>query len=150
MRKILFSLMVLIGLSAEAQLKGTWTGFGQWTFKGEGEGVHCSSMTMTWSESDHEIAIEKGYFDCDLVALYLEKTSWLIQDGQLLDRDQNVVGRYDQQHFEVIMKNPEDQVQIHVQVDRVDNYYNYQETWFNSVEKIYVIKGRLFKAPSRF
>lgn len=148
MRKILFSLMVLIGLSAEAQLKGTWTGFGQWTFKGEG--VHCSSMTMTWSESDRAIAIEKGYFDCDLVALHLEKTSWIIQDGLLLDNDQQVVGRYDKKHFEVNLKNPEDTTQIHIQVDRVDNHYDYQETWFNSVEKIYVIKGRLFKAPSRF
>lgn len=144
MRKIIFGIIVLVGLSAQAQLKGTWTGYGQWTFKGEGDGVRCSRMTMTWSENDREIAIEKGYFDCDLVAMHLERTSWSIQSGQLLDQNSQIVGSYDQKHFEVTMKNPDDTVQIHLQVDRSDSHYDYQETWFNTAEKIYVIKGRFF------
>lgn len=95
MRSYFFILATFFSLLAEAQLQGEWNGYGRWTFKGEGEGVHCSRMQMYWSETSDIVSIEKGYFDCEYVAMHLEKTSWKIQDGKLLDADQNVVGLYD-------------------------------------------------------
>ncbi len=144
MRSYFFILATFFSLLAEAQLQGEWNGYGRWTFKGEGEGVHCSRMQMYWSETSDIVSIEKGYFDCEYVAMHLEKTSWKIQDGKLLDADQNVVGLYDKKKFEVRMKNPDDSTSIHIQLDRNDGHYDYQETWSNEYEKIYVISGRFF------
>ena len=145
MKKFILITALLFSSFAQAKLAGDWIGWGNWTFKGEGEGVYCSPMTMTWSESANHIAIEKGFFDCELVAMHLYKTSWALKDGELFDEETNAkVGTYDGNNLSVYMPSPNENTTIQVIVKRSANHYDYQEVWFNKYEKVYVITGRLF------
>lgn len=144
MNKFLVLLILVIGSVSQAKLAGNWTGWGSWKFKGEGDGVHCSPMQMQWSESKNRIAIEKGFFDCEIVAMHLDKTEWALKDGLLFDEEQKQVGSYDGMNFTVYMPSPNANTTIEIKVKREANHYDYQEIWFNSVEKVYVIEGRLF------
>lgn len=144
MNKLALILTLLISTISWADLSGNWTGFGTWKFKGEGEGSYCSPMQMQWSENQNTIAIEKGLFSCEFADMYLEKTAWTIKDGLLFDEEQKEVGSYDGANLQVYMSIPNETTSIHIQVKRDGNHYDYQEVWFNSVEKIYVIEGRFF------
>ena len=143
-KSIIFLTALLIAAVAEARLAGSWVGWGQWSFKGDG--VRCSPMQMQWSESANTIAIEKGYFDCDVVAMELGHTAWTINDGRLFDENQKEVGRYDGNYFEVEMPSPNENTMIQIRVRREANHYDYEEIWYNTHEKIYVIEGRLFNS----
>ena len=143
--KIIFILLTLFSFHFSlASLAGDWTGWGTWKFKGKGDGAQCSPMTMRWSENAGKIAIETGQFECDVVVMYLDKTEWSIKDGLLFDDDGKEVGSYDGQTFKVHMPSPNPQTMIHVSLKREANHYDYEEVWFNRVEKIYVIQGRFF------
>lgn len=144
MSRLSIALILVFASVSHAKLAGNWIGWGSWKFKGEGDGVHCSPMQMQWSESQNKIAIEKGFFDCEIVAMHLDKTEWSIQNGLLFDEKEKQVGSYDGQNFEVYLPSPNENTTIHVKVKRVANHYDYQEVWFNAVEKVYVIEGRLF------
>jgi hypothetical protein len=144
MKIFLFIVPFFLVQFSQAKLAGDWIGFGNWTFKGEGEGVHCSPMQMTWSETAESIAIEKGFFDCEFVAMHLDRTGWVLKNGQLFDEENSQVGTYDGVSFQVNMPGPNGTHSIHISLRREANHYDYQEVWYNSVEKIYVIKGRFF------
>ena len=101
---------------------------------------------MQWSEISNTIAIEGGYFDCAVLAMELGQTKWIIKDGHLLDADEKEVGTYDGKNFEVYMPSPADNTTIYIKVKRDANHLDYQEVWFNSVEKVYVIEARLFSS----
>lgn len=130
--------------SASAALSGDWIGFGTWKFKGEDPGVNCSPMTMTWDETQTSIALDHGLFDCEVVAMHLDRTEWTLKNSLLMDADNNQVGTYDLQNFEVYMPSPNDKTTIHIKIHREANHIDYQEIWFNQTEKVYVIEGRLF------
>ncbi|OFZ31353.1 MAG: hypothetical protein A2622_01840 [Bdellovibrionales bacterium RIFCSPHIGHO2_01_FULL_40_29] len=149
--KIISLLFVfLIALTSYADLKGDWIGWGTWKFKGEGDGVQCSPMQMTWSESATEIAIEKGNFECEVVAMILGRTAWTLKDGKLFDELNVEVGKYNgKDHFEVYMPSPNNRTQIYLSVRRAANHIDYQEIWFNTDEKVYVIEGRLFTSGNK-
>ncbi len=143
--KSVIVLSILLGsLLAHAGLAGDWTGFGSWKFKGEGDGVRCSPMTMKWTETANTIAIESGLFDCELVAMHLYKTEWTIQAGKLFDENQKEVGWYNGTEFQVYMPSPNENTTISVSAKRTANHYDYQEVWFNKYEKVYVIEARFF------
>ncbi len=149
MKMIILIFSVLFTVAAQAGYRGDWIGWGTWKFKGEGEGVRCSPMQITWSESASHIAIEKGLFDCEIVAMHLDKTSWSIKDGKLFD-DQNVeVGKYDGVTLVVYMPSPNLNTTIQVSVKRAANHIDYQEVWFNPQEKVYVIEGRMFTSGDK-
>jgi len=136
---------MLYSLNSGASIAGHWTGFGDWKFKGEGEGVHCSPMVMSWSEDDKTLNLENGSFDCGVVAMDLGSSTWTKQaDHVLLDENQNKIGTYDGQSLQVIIPSPNDKTQISVSIKREANHIDYEEIWFNADEKIYVITGRLF------
>jgi len=146
LRNLVFVLLLLLSATSWAGLAGDWLGFGTWKFKGEGEGLSCSPMKMQWSEISNTIAIEGGYFDCAVLAMELGQTKWIIKDGHLLDADEKEVGTYDGKNFEVYMPSPADNTTIYIKVKRDANHLDYQEVWFNSVEKVYVIEARLFSS----
>lgn len=143
LKKIFLTVFTLSSI-AEARLAGSWTGFGSWKFKGEGDGVRCSPMRMQWSESKSKIAIEKGFFDCQVVALHLDRTEWTIKDGLLFDTENKEVGSYDGSRLTVYMSSGSENTDIIIRVKREANHFDYQEIWYNPSEKIYVIEGRLF------
>lgn len=144
MKRFLFVFLFFAGQLANASLAGNWTGWGSWKFKGEGEGAHCNPMQMQWSETTNTIAIERGLFDCGVVVMHLDRTAWTIKNGHLFDEDQKDVGTYDGTNLQVDMPSPNEKTTIHISVKREANHYDYKEDWFNSVEKVYVIEGRLF------
>lgn len=144
MKLIVATFIFLSSVVVHAGLAGDWTGFGKWTFKGEGDGVRCSPMTMKWSETKNTIAIESGFFDCEFVAMHVYKTEWTIIDGKLLDADQKEVGSYNGTEFQVYMPSPNEKTTIAISAKREANHYDYQEVWFNEFEKVYVIQARFF------
>lgn len=144
MKLSLCFLILFLSITTWASFAGDWTGFGTWKFKGEGPGAYCSPMTITWSETNKSFAIEKGLFDCDVVAMHLGQTSWTLRDGILFDDTNIAVGHYDGISLEVQMPSPNDKTKILVKVKRTANHLDYQEIWFNPKEKVYVIEGRLF------
>ena len=148
MKVALFLSITFLFLQAQASLSGNWTGWGSWKFKGQGDGARCSPMQMTWSESKTQIAIEKGFFDCEVVAMHLEKTTWEIKDNKLFDDHNNEVGKYDGVHLEVFMPSPNEKTTIGINVQRQANHIDYREVWFNTKEKVYVIEGRMFTSGS--
>ena len=146
MKYLITAAAFLFSLTTLAGYAGDWTGFGSWKFKGEGPGAHCSPMTITWSETAKTIAIEKGLFDCEVVAMHLGQTSWTIKDGKLFDETNTEVGSYDGTSFQVYMPSPNARTTILVKVQRSANHLDYQEIWFNPEQKIYVIEGRMFSS----
>ncbi len=149
MKAILLLLSILFtAISLQASYQGDWTGWGTWKFKGDGDGMQCSTMQLTWSESESHVAIEKGLFECDLFALQLGKTSWILNNGKLFDEKNIEVGRYDGISLVVYMPSPNVNTTIQISVKRVANHIDYQEVWFNTQEKVYVIQGRLFTAQA--
>lgn len=129
---------------SQASLTGKWTGFGSWKFKGEGEGLHCSPIRMQWSETKNTLTLETGVYDCEIVIMHLGKSVWAIKDGLLFDENQKEVGTYDGANLEAYMPSPNENTTIHFKIKREGNHYDFTEIWFNSVEKVYVIEGRLF------
>ncbi len=146
MKLTLFFLTFSLSTITWAGFSGDWTGFGSWKFRGESPGAHCSPMTMTWSETAKSVGIEKGLFDCEVVAMHLGHTSWILKDGSLFDETNTVVGTYDGTSFEAQMPSPNDKTTILVKVKRTANHLDYQEIWYNPKEKVYVIEGRLFSS----
>lgn len=144
---ILFTIL-FSSVFANASFSGDWTGFGSWKFKNEGDGVRCSPMAMKWSETPKKIAIESGFFDCEIVAMHVYKTEWSIQDGKLFDENQKAVGSYNGTDFQVYMPSPNDKTTIAISAKREANHYDYQEVWFNQYEKVYVIEARFFTGGS--
>lgn len=144
MKKAIFTTLLLVSKLAFASLAGDWIGWGSWKFKGEGDGARCTTMQMQWSENQNEIAIEKGYFDCEVVAMHLDRTAWTKKEGHLFDANQNDVGTYDGSNLLVYMPSPNEKTTIGIEVKREANHYDYKEIWFNAQEKVYVIEGRLF------
>lgn len=144
MKYFLASTTLFLVMTANASFFGDWIGFGSWKFRGEGDGTHCPSMTMSWSESASAIGIEKGYFDCEVVGMELGKTTWKLASGLLYDAQNVAVGSYDGNHFSVDMPSPNEKTTIHLEITRTANHLDYQEVWFNAVEKVYVIEGRFF------
>ena len=144
MKSFLTLATLLLAITANASFLGNWAGFGSWKFRGQGDGTHCPSMTMTWSETSSSIGIEKGYFDCEVVGMELGQTNWKLQDGQLIDENNTVVGNYDGVHLAVEMPSPNEKTTISIHITRVANHLEYQEVWYSAVEKVYVIEGRLF------
>lgn len=144
MKSIIVAAILFSSFLAHAGLAGDWIGFGSWKFKGEGDGVRCSPMTMKWTETASTIAIESGFFDCEFVAMHLYKTEWVIRDGKLFDENQKEVGTYNGTDFQVYMPSPNDKTTISVSAKREANHYDYQEVWFNEFEKVYVIEARFF------
>jgi hypothetical protein len=143
MKKLISILLIsFLSASANASLAGDWTGWGTWTFKGDG--VACNPMTMKWVESADQISVVSGLFDCQVVAMHLGETIWKIKDGKLFDETGVEVGTYDGMNFEADMASPNENTTIHISVKRAANHYDYQEVWFNQYEKIYIITGRLF------
>lgn len=144
-----FLLTLFVSNIAQAELAGDWIGWGQWTFRGEGEGAYCETMNMKWSESKESISIDQGLFDCGVVVMHLGKTAWSIKNGLLFDENNIEVGSYDQKRFEVTMPSPNENTTIHILVVRNANHYDYEEVWYNKDEKIYVITGRLFTSGEK-
>ena len=144
MTKSVVFFVTFFSIAVQAQLAGNWVGWGTWKFKGEGEGVRCSPMQMQWSEAKNKIAIEKGYFDCELVALHLDRTEWQIKDGKLFDSENKEVGTYDGKNLTVGFSSGYENTSVIVKLKREANHYDYQEIWYNPNEKVYVIEGRLF------
>ena len=99
---------------------------------------------MTWVETATTVGISKGHFDCELVAMHLDETIWNLKDGKLFDENNQEVGSYDGQSFEVMMPSAYERTTIHIKARREANHIDYDEIWFNPEQKIYVIEGRLF------
>lgn len=135
---------LFLTVSAQAGIAGNWKGYGNWKFKGEGDGVDCA-MQMRWSETEHSVTIEKGYYDCDIVVMHTDKATWKLVDGKLFDTDAKEVGKYDGSWFEVIQPSGFDNTNIEIKLRVKGNTYDYQETWFDGQQLLYLIRGRLNK-----
>ena len=144
MIKIIFILTIFAASISYAKLAGDWTGWGNWSFKGEAPGVDCSTMQMRFAETSEQISIESGFFDCSVVAMHLDKSTWKITEHELFDEQGKKVGTYDGQNLTVLMPSPNANTTIFVSIRRNANHFDYKEVWFNKIENIYVITGRLF------
>jgi hypothetical protein len=143
--KILFVMILTFStLPAFASIAGDWTGWGFWAFKKEEDQTNCDLMKMTWRETATELILEKGFFECDVVAMELDRTVWKKQGQNLIDENKKTIGTYDGQNLEVIIPSPNVNTQISVKIKREANHFDYREVWFNSQEKVYIIKGRFF------
>jgi hypothetical protein len=145
MKSILVLLAALfLTLSAHAGIAGNWKGYGNWKFKGEGDGVDCS-MQMRWSETEHSVTIEKGYYNCDIVVMHTDKATWKLIDGKLFDKDAKEVGKYDGSWFEVIQPSGYENTNIEIKLRVKGKTYDYQEVWYDGTQLLYLIRGRLNK-----
>lgn len=143
MKKIILALMV-IPVSVFANLTGSWIGFGSWTY--EGSAVRCNPMDMTWVESDFQLQMVSGQFECEVLALYLDTMTWTKQNGRLIDHNNVAVGYYDDKKIHIEMLSPNAAAQIHIDINKLrPTAYEYKEVWFNEVQKLYIIEGKFFK-----
>lgn len=147
MKKLIFASLIIFQIKAHANLTGNWNGWGSWEF--QGSGVDCN-MGMEWKESKTHVEISRGMFDCGIVVMHLGQTGWDIKDGLLFDEDNVEVGTYDGKELNLMMPSPNENTTIHVKVTRLrPTAYEYQETWFNKYEKVYVIKGKFFNSQGK-
>jgi hypothetical protein len=102
-------------------------------------------MQMRWSETEHSVTIEKGYYNCDIVVMHTDKATWKLIDGKLFDKDAKEVGKYDGSWFEVIQPSGYENTNIEIKLRVKGNTYDYQEVWYDGTQLLYLIRGRLNK-----
>jgi hypothetical protein len=144
MKTFIFALLLFFTNFALASIAGNWTGYGNWAFRNEADATHCDSMTMTWSESDTKLNLEKGHYECDVVTMDIDPVAWTKNGQNLLDENKNVIGTYDGTNLNVTIPSPANNTQIQISIKREANHIDYREVWFNPQEKVYIINARLF------
>lgn len=141
-KKLLVSAFLLFTASvSQAALKGEWTGWGQWTY--QGQGTRCDVMKLKFTETANKVKREKGYFDCGIVGLDLPAIDFdrqgndLLVDGEVVGSVNGDLYQWREQYSPtVIIKNS-----IKVSGGHLD----YKEVWYDGKnDELYVITGRMF------
>ncbi len=142
LKKVLLSMSLVFAASvSQAALKGEWTGWGEWTY--DGQGTRCDVMNIKFSESATKLSRDKGYFDCGIVALDLPAQEFerqgdsLLLNGEVIGSVQGDLYQWREQYSAtVIIKNS-------IQVS--GGHLDYKEIWYDSKgDVLYVITGRMF------
>ncbi len=142
---ILSLALTLSAVPAMASLTGNWIGWGTWSYQNENDGVKCDTMQMAWTETDTSLVLEKGSYDCGVVGMEIDQIKWTRQGQNILDENQNVVGQYDGTDLKMTLAGPNPTTKINVSLHQEAGHFDYREVWYTDKEKIYIIKGRLFK-----
>ncbi|MDG0815182.1 hypothetical protein [Bdellovibrio svalbardensis] len=133
--------LLLVASVSQAALRGEWTGWGEWTY--QGQGTHCTVMKLKFSESAEKLTRDKGYFDCGIVGLdlpaqeFIKQGDALLVDGEVVGSVQGDLYQWREQYSEsVVIKNS-------IQVS--GGHLDYKEIWYDSKgDELYVITGRMF------
>jgi len=141
--------VLFVSSPALAVLTGSWTGWGSWAFQSESNQVKCPLMQMSWVESSSSLVLAKGLYDCDVVRMEIDPQSWIRRGNQLLDSQGQQVGTYNGRNLQLLVADPSQATQIEVVLRQDGEHFDYREIWFHNWEKLYIIKGRLFRKSSR-
>src|SRR6218665_1079791 len=76
---LLFALFTLP--TAQAEATGSWLGWGEWTF--QGQGTDCPTMRISYEESATELKRLGGVFDCGIVVLHSDPLRWERKGNEL-------------------------------------------------------------------
>lgn len=142
LKVILF--LTFISLQSQASISGSWTGWGSWAFRNEQDLIPCNLMKMRWTENEKSLSLAHGFYDCEVVRMEIDPVSWQKVGQDLFDENSSKVGTYDGQNLDIKIQSPVENTMIHIKIKREANHFDYRETWFNSDEKVYIIKGRFF------
>ena len=140
-----FALISVTVQMAQANVQGSWAGWGDWLFDGSGD--HCN-MQLIYKESEQKLQRTAGRFDCSAVSLTLPEATWIKQGDQLLSEDGKVVGKWTADSIE-LLEQYSPTVSILTIIHTEALHMDYHEVWHlkdNSV--LYDIKGRLFLHPT--
>lgn len=139
--KLFFLVALLSTASAQAAVTGSWIGFGEWQF--EGQGPDCN-MIIGFRESETELKRLGGTFDCGVVVLHSDPLAWQKQGTELF-LDGARAGEFTENGFTSIEPVNDEGAVAYTKFLRNGNSADYEERWVGKDGKeIYLIKGRLF------
>lgn len=142
MTKILAVITFLWASVSMAGIAGEWTGWGEWTY--EGQGTHCDSMKLNFVETNNKLTRTGGYFDCQVVGLDVNAAEW-IKEGNNLLVDGKIVGSMTDKTIH-LTEAYDEQVKVVSDITIDGGHFDYKEVWLDKDNsEIYVITGRLFK-----
>ncbi len=139
-----FSVVFLLIQSAQADIAGSWRGWGEWSF--DGSGARCSNVHFVFDETEEELIRRSGQLDCEYVGME-EYPLTLQKSGESLLLNGVVVGKFDANHYQWTEKYSE-RVTIEVSIIRTGSHIDYTENWFDKeTGPLYEIHARLFGRP---
>lgn len=139
-----FSVIFIFVEAAQAELTGSWKGWGEWKF--DGSGTRCSNVHFVFEETETELIRKGGQLDCEYVSME-EYPLTLQKSGQNLLLNGVVIGKSDGNHYQWTEEYSE-RVTIEVSVLRAGSHMDYTENWFDrETGPIYDIRARLFASP---
>lgn len=140
MKKLLVFVLVLMSVSAFANLQGKWTGWGEWKF--QGSGASCYTF-LNFSENDKMLKRHETAFDCQVAVLHILEESWEKQGDNLVINSE-VVGTVQNDHYSMTEQYDEN-VTIKTDIKVEGNHLDYKEMWYDQGQELYEITGRLFR-----
>ena len=99
-------------------------------------------------ETSTSLVLHSGHYDCEVVRMEIDRHEWIRRGNELLDSSGQRKGTFDGRELQVLIDDPAQSTQIQIYLLRDGEHFDYREIWFHNWEKLYIIKGRLFRKPS--
>lgn len=141
-----FFVSSLISISAFADFGGQWQGRGNYA-DGENYTEMCSSIKLDLAQTPTAFTVNSGEFECESLKITLKPFTFNVQDGEIIDKDGNLLGSVDDTYFFAKVTDPQLQWTSTYQVEITPDGMEYKQTTVDTDGKIVFTLDGLLQKP---